>query len=299
MPQALCFATIVLLLIGSPSQAKEKATQPNGAQPVRLFNADFRLPPNSRWREERIMASPRLKLSVDLGAGKRVKGSMSILTRQLLDVDVLADSKLRLRFVQRERINDIDFGGNRNRQAISLALDGKTVIAQRSEDGRWSAKFDGKRRPTAKESFALNGLAYLWMEGVYPDREVSIGETWKVDAKNFKNLVDPSFRKPSGTFEFTLARIVEHEGHRCAKITGKGKMLSETKSLEGTPGAEGASLDVEMDFTTIEIYRALDFAMDINLTMKGTMEITNAKDEKALRYRAEGPVELTRTLKAR
>ena len=245
------------------------------------------------------MSAPKLKLSVDLGTDKNVKGVMSMLSRQLIDIDVLNQEEVRLKFVQNDSTSHINFGENRSRHTTALPLDGRTVLAERGEGGRWSAKFDSRRRPTPEESSALYALTYLWAEGVYPDREVKIGESWKVDAKDFKNLFGSNFRKPVGNFEFTLAKMVKHEGRDCAKIIGKGKLTSQTKSMgSDEAGLEETPLDAEMDLT-IEIYRSVELAMDLSVTMTGTLELSNEKDEDALTYRASSPVEFTRTLRQR
>lgn len=287
-----------LALIPPCPAAGDEAPPSSASGPVRLFDAEFNLPANSRWREERIMTAPKLKLSVDLGGNKTVKGTMSMLSRQVVDIDVLTEASLRLRFVQSDRTSDIDFGNNRSRQTSTLPLDGRTVLTQRNADGRWSAKFDGRRRPTGEESAALRALTYLWSDGIYPDREVAIGGIWKVDAKEFKNLFGSDFRNPVGEFEFKLARLVEHEGQTCAKITGKGQLTSQTKNLDGAAGTEQTALDAEMDLT-IEIYRSVDLAMDLTVEMKGTLELSNKQDKDALRYNASSEVEFTRRVRKR
>ena len=301
MPLISVAATILMILaLAAPTgDASDETAEPATPNSVRLMNADFRLPANTRWREERIMSAPKLKLSVDLGGNKNVRGTMSLLSRQVLDIDVRTEKDLRLKFVQSDTTSDIDFGKNRNRSTTTLPLDGKSVLAERVESGRWSAKLDSSRRPTAEEGSALYGLTYLWASGVYPDREVEIGETWKVDAKNFKNLFGSEFKKPAGAFEFSLARIVDFDGHPCAKITGKGELTSQTKSLGSTEaGAEETPIDAVMDLS-IEIYRSIELGMDLSVKMTGTLDLSNEKDEEALTYKASSPVEFTRTLKKR
>ncbi len=279
--------------------ADERGAPATAPKSVSLVNTDFRLPANSRWREERIMSAPKLKLSVDLGANKNVRGTMSLLSRQVLDIDVLTEKDVRLKFVQSDTTSTIDFGKNRNRSTNTLPLDGKTVLAERVESGRWSAKFDGRRRPTPEEGSALQGLTHLWTTGVYPDRDVEIGETWKVDAKNFKSLFGDEFEKPTGAFEFNLARIVEFEGKTCAKITGRGKLTSQTKTLRSTgAGAEESPLDAVMDLS-VEIYRSIEFGIDLSVKMTGTLDLNNKKDKDALTYKATSPVEFTRILRKR
>jgi hypothetical protein len=295
LPIAISIAIVFCQAIAPSSADSPK----NPADPVSLSNTEFRLPPNSHWREERIMSAPKLKLLVDLGTEKNIKGTMSMQSRQILDVDVLSATDLRLRFVQNDTTSDVDFGDKRSRQTTTLPLDGKSVLAQRGESGRWSAKLDGRRRPTGEESSALHGLTYLWSEGIYPDREVAIGESWKVDAKDLKNLFGADFIKPEGEFEFTLARIVEHEGHECAKIIGRGKFKSQSKSLgSGVPGAEETPLDAAMDLT-VEIYHSTKLAADLAVKMKGTLELSNEKDQDALTFRASSPIEFNRTLRKR
>ena len=281
--------------------ADDKTTPPaTNTTTVRLTNGEFKLSPNTRWREERIMSAPKFKLSVDLGSGKSVKGSMSLISRQLLDVDVLTDKNLRLKFIQHNSTSDIDIGANRNRNTTTLPLDGKIALAERSNAGRWSAKLDGRNRPTSGEGAALHALTYLWIDGIYPDRDVAIGETWKIDAKELKNLFGADFKKPAGEFEFTLVRMVDHEGHKCAKITGKGSVTSQTKSL-GNAAADGTGetpLDATMDIS-IEIFRSLELAMDMTMKMEGTLDLNNEKDEKALQYKATSPVKFTRSFRKR
>ena len=221
-----------------------------------------------------------------------------MLSREVIDIDVLNGGQLRLKYIQSDRTSDIDFGNNRSRHSNPLPLDGETILASRSPDGRWSAKLHGRRRPTADESSALHALTYLWSEGVYPDREVAIGETWEIDAGEFKNLFGSDFQKPSGEFEFKFARLVEHGGMMCAKITGKGKLTSQTKNLGATPGTEQTALGAAMDLT-IDIYRSIEFAMDLTIEMKGTLELSNEEDEDALLYKASSKVEFTRRLKKR
>ena len=125
----LAFACCAQLAAADEDQAL--ATAPNTAS---LINADFRLPANSRWREEHIMSAPKLKLSVDLGAGQTVRGTMSLLSRQVLNIDVLTEKNVRLKYVQSDTTSDIDFGKNRNRLTTAQPLDGKTVLAERVVD---------------------------------------------------------------------------------------------------------------------------------------------------------------------
>lgn len=249
------------------------------------------------------MSAPKFKLSVDLGSGKSVKGTMSLISRQLLDVDVLTGNNLRLKFIQHNSTSDIDIGANRNRNTTTLPLDGKTVLTERGNEGRWSAKLDGRSRPTSGEGSALHALTYLWIDGIYPDRDVAIGETWKIDAKELKNLFGADFKKPAGEFEFTLVRIVDHEGQKCAKITGKGHVTSQTKSLgdanaSAADGTGETPLDATMDIN-LEIFRSLELAMDMTMKMEGTLDLNNQKDEKALQYKATSPVKFTRSFRKR
>ncbi|MFT4547843.1 MAG: hypothetical protein ACI8XO_003084 [Verrucomicrobiales bacterium] len=305
MPRsAIAPSTIAIVLLACLCRslpADEKSTLATiAAEAVTLSSSDFKLPPNSQWREERIMSAPKFKLSIDLGSGKTVKGTMSLLSRQLLDIDVVGEKDLRLKFVQSNSTSDIDIGENRNRHTTTLPLDGKTVLAERGEGGRWSSRLDGRRRPTSEEGTALNALTHLWVEGIYPGRDLEIGETWTVDAKDLKNLFGADFKRPTGEFEFTLARVVEHEGQNCAKVTGRGKVTSQTKSL-GNSAADGTGetpLDATMDIG-IEIFHSLDLAMDLTLKMEGTLTLSNEKDAEALRYEASSPVKFTRTFRKR
>lgn len=94
-------------------------------------------------------------------------------------------------------------------------------------------------------------------------------------------------------------RTVEYEGQECVKITGQGKLRSQTKSLgSSAPGAEEKPLAAELDLS-IEIYRSLELAIDLSVSMTGTLELSNTGDEDALSYKASSPVEFTRTLKKR
>ncbi|MGI9239713.1 MAG: hypothetical protein ACR2RV_02870 [Verrucomicrobiales bacterium] len=291
------FATTILILAAfAQATTAPPAEEASSGNSVQLSNADFRIPPNSRWRDERIMSAPKLALLVDLGTEKNVRGTMSILSRQLLDIDVASESELRLKFIQADTTTDIDFGKDRNRQTTPLPLDGKTILAERGDRGRWSSKLDRGRRPTGEESAALYALSYLWADGLYPDRRVTIGESWTVEAKQLRNLFGSDLKKPVGEFVFTLARIVEYEGEECAKITGKGKLRSQTKSLgSGATGTEDVPLEATMDLS-IEIYRSLELAMDLSVKMTGTLELNNAQDEEAFSYKAISPVEFSRKL---
>ena len=105
MPRsAIAPSTIAIVLLACLCRslpADEKSTLATiAAEAVTLSSSDFKLPPNSQWREERIMSAPKFKLSIDLGSGKTVKGTMSLLSRQLLDIDVVGEKDLRLKFVQ-------------------------------------------------------------------------------------------------------------------------------------------------------------------------------------------------------
>ena len=297
-PIAIAAATLFALTGLAAGDGTAAPTAP--VQSVMLSNTSFNLPPNTRWREERIMSAPKFKLSVELGAEKNVRGSMSMLTRQLMEIDVLTPKKLRLNFVQSDTSSDIDFGANTNRSTTTLPLDGKAVVTERDEKGRWSAKLEAKRRPTPEEGSALNALTYLWAEGIYPDKEITIGESWKVDAKDFKNLFGSEFKKPKGEFEFTLVRIDEHDGETCAKITGKGQLTSQTKSLgNATAGnTEETPLDAVMDLE-IEIFHAIELGMDLDVKMTGTLVLSNDKKSEELSYEASSPVEFTRSLERR
>jgi len=265
---------------------------------VMLSNKEFRLPPNSKWREERIMSAPRLKLQVDFGADKSMKGTMSMRSRQLMDVEVATEKDVRLEFLQCESSNDVDLFNNRSKHTRDLPLDGKMVIAQRTEKGRWIAKLDSRRKPTPGESSALYALSHLWSEGIYPDKEVEIGQTWKIEASEFKSLFGNDFERPEGDFEFTLARMVEHEGQTCAKITGKGKFRSQTKGFGSPDGEAEEPLTATMDIT-LEIFRSIDLAMDLTVNMSGTLDIRNDKAREELRYKATSPVEFSRTFRKR
>lgn len=290
---------IALLFLLATSPASPEPATDSPIRQLRLANSEFRLPPNSRWREERIMTAPALKLSVDLGTEKDVRGTMSMLSRQLIHIDVISEKDLRLKFVQNETKSEVDFGKDRSRHTTTLPLDGKTVLTERIEEGRWAARLDSKRRPTPVESAALYSLTYLWAEGLYPDREVEIGESWTVDASELKNLLGSDFSRPEGELRFTLARIVDFEGQECAKITGKGRLRSQTKNLgSDSPGTEEAALEAAMDLS-IEIYRSVELAMDLSVKMSGTLELSNEKDETALRYRASSPIEFSRTFEKR
>lgn len=289
-----------LLFLVATSQVFSGPTTESTSGSVRLSNSEFRLPPNSRWREERIMSAPSLKLSVDLGTEKGVRGTMSMLSRQLIDIDVLSEKELRLRYVQNETTSDVDFGKERNRHTTTLPLDGKTILAERIDEGRWAAKLDARRRPTPEENAALYSLTYLWAEGLYPDREVEIGESWTVDASQLKGLFGSDFKRPTGELRFTVSRIVDFEGQECAKITGKGKLQSQASNLAGgaTGTTEDAALTAGLNLS-IEIFRSIELAADLSVTMTGTLELSNEADEEALSYRASSPVEFTKTFEKR
>ena len=295
---SLCAAFAALAISFAPQlQADESAPPVAATSKVRLSNKEFKLPPKSKWREERIMSAPRLKLLVELGGDKELEGSMSMLSRQLIEVDVLSEKDVRLDFVQCESTNDIDFVNTRGKHATDLPLDGKTVLATRTSKGRWVAKLDGRRKPSSEESSALYALSYLWGENIYPDREMEIGQSWKVDAGEFRNLFGSDFERPQGEFDFTLARLVEHEGSDCVKITGKGKFTSRTKGLGAATGEE-TPLTATMDLT-FEIYRSIDLDMDLTVNMNGTLDISNDEDADGLRYSATSPVEFSRTFRKR
>ena len=49
------FAIAIGVIYLPAGNSADEVTPASG--PVRLFNSDFELPPNSRWREERIMTA--------------------------------------------------------------------------------------------------------------------------------------------------------------------------------------------------------------------------------------------------
>ena len=290
---------IALLFLLATSPASPEPATDSPIRQLRLANSEFRLPPNSRWREERIMTAPALKLSVDLGTEKDVRGTMSMLSRQLIHIDVISEKDLRLKFVQNETNSEVDFGKDRSRHTTTLPLDGKTVLTERIEEGRWAARLDSKRRPTPEESAALYSLTYLWAEGLYPDREVEIGESWTVDASELKNLLGSDFSRPEGELRFTLARIVDFEGQECAKITGKGRLRSQTKNLGSDSPGPRRQPSRQRWISRSRSTGRLNSPWDLSVKMSGTLELSNEKDETALRYRASSPIEFSRTFEKR
>lgn len=143
-------------------------------------------------------------------------------------------------------------------------LVGLPVIVSKGGDGQWGAKLEeGEATPELVSELdeiaeGLNDDDDAKLYGTEPRK---VGDEWEVESADLMGV-----ENGKGVFKLKFDSIEEHEGERCAKITGK----FEIKGTEEEEGAGEMTITLAGDYLA---YRSLEGRYDVSKKMDGTMSV--------------------------
>lgn len=228
---------------------------------------------------DRRVAEASMEMEIDIqgAAGERELPAFTIgsrfnekFTEEVLSVDARGrPSGIRRAYSVSRRSDTAPTGETKDRVT---SLQGKMVAVRRS-GGKVTVTSTGGKLVPEDHNRLLAALEHPDQE-LLPDRDVGLGDTWEVQRKLAPTLFGGGSSRMGAKFE----EIVEHAGHRAARLAAALEMKGQPK---GSPGPITVTLEGNL-------YHALDLRRPLSADLAGPVILTAAKTEKGVRYTLKG-----------
>ncbi|MDP4624620.1 MAG: hypothetical protein NWT08_05710 [Akkermansiaceae bacterium] len=147
-------------------------------------------------------------------------------------------------------------------------LVGIPVIVTKGADGVWVANLEeGEVTPetVTKLDDIADGLNDDEDAKLYGTEPRKVGDEWEVESADLMGV-----ENGKGVFKLKFESIEEHEGVRCAKITGNFEIKGTEGEDEGEEGADEMTITLTGDYLA---YRSLEGRYDVSKKMDGSMSV--------------------------
>ncbi|MCC5840094.1 MAG: hypothetical protein JJT96_08220 [Opitutales bacterium] len=193
---------------------------------------------------------------------------------------------------------EVGFMGQTQRQTIETGVVGQNFRYVRDEGSyrldtqALPRRLRREARDKANELAHAVGAEYGTL--FFPDRELSSGDSWDLDALNVQDLAKAmDLADASGTGRATFVGIAEHEGERVARVTY-------SYGISGRMTMEGGAFAVKFELEG-EILRSLDSRVDLKNSGRGRISGSGSMSQQGMKidFSLDGPVvnEIKRTVR--
>jgi hypothetical protein len=193
---------------------------------------------------------------------------------------------------------EVGFMGQTQRQTIETGVVGQN-FRYVWDAGSYRLDTQGlprrlRREARDKANDLANAVAAEYGTLFFPDRELSPGDSWEIDALNVQDLANAmDLADAEGTGTATFVEIAEHAGERVARVSYRYS-ISGRMTLEG--GAFAVRFELEGD-----ILRSLDSRVDLKNSGRGRMSGSGSMSQQGMNieFSLDGPItnEITRTVR--
>lgn len=230
---------------------------------VILAIADEPMPPGLVKEEEFTMEFKEAKLKVTL-PDRVCDGDMAMKEVKKSKVESISKGKYRFTVLEEIKTESTTMMGQKQPAKVTRSpIEGKPLIAEKGGDGVWKVALEsGQATPEMEKEIAKleKKLSKDEDTEVYGTIPRKIGDEWTVDGADMLGVEDGK-----GKIKLRLAGIEDHNGERCAKLTG-------SMDITGSPDKDTQGLKMRMagDFV---IFRSLEHRTDLSNELKGTIEV--------------------------
>ncbi len=203
--------------------------------------------------------------------GQEMEGTSSVSEMQRQKIEALDNNKLRYTILEDRKTERMTImGQEQNSPEESSPLVGRALIAERPVDGPWTFRLEEGEatepmvRKLKRMTESLNENFDAKIYGTVPRK---VGDEWTSEGVNLMGM-----EGGRGTFVVKFEAIEDHQGERCARLTG-------TVDMTGTPDDVETGSDLSMRVTgTFSALRSLEHRVDLKnrlegrLTLAGTLE---------------------------
>lgn len=210
------------------------------------------------------MSMPDGKVKITM-QGQLMDGTSEMESVEKRRVESLEDGSYRYLLIEEVENQTMTMMGQKQPMPPKVnPLVGLPVIVTKGADGVWVADLE-EGEVTPETITELDDIA----EGLNDDDDVKlygaeprkVGDEWEVESADLMGV-----ENGKGVFKMKFESIEEHEGVRCAKITGK----FEIKGMEEEEGAGEMTITLSGDYLA---YRSLEGRYDVSKKMAGTMSV--------------------------
>jgi RNase P/RNase MRP subunit p29 len=207
--------------------------------------------------------------------------------REAVDVDGRQITKIKQKVLKEGAQIKVNALGQENDQDKPGELEGETLVAERSKDGKWKFKLvDAK--PTDEQEKELKKKDGPESEDeLYPEQKVGLGHAWDVDASKMKNLTGNTMTDVKGKMKQKFLKLETIDGDECAVIETEGKLTAKmVPDEEGDPAPE-----VEMEVKATG-WKSLKTGLEVKARFEGKIKIAGKQKAQGMEVDIEmaGPI---------
>jgi hypothetical protein len=194
------------------------------------------------------------------------RGKLELQRRSVKDIQRLSADEIRMTVMLDAKKLGFVFEDGEWSPSGRGQLEGYSLVGRRA-DGKWTFSME-PRTPTSGQQEELKDLretSWFFEDGMYPDKQVRVGETWKMPT-TLPVIVGTGLYNPSGTINLKLLGVTQHDGEECARI-------AMDMQISGAMDNEGEEVQVELRLRG-EILRSLDRRTDVAADLKGHLKFT-------------------------
>lgn len=238
-------------------------------------------------RNETRMTIAAATMTVSVG-NQVASGIMTVEAQQITETQVKAvaagePTRFENKFLKDEATTRVSFGNEPERVTTDKAIfDGRTVQIEKVA-GVWKQSLVGGN-PDPVQARALQ--AEWTPEDLYPDRRLSLGETWTVSGSRLRRLCGMSDALSfDGTGMFTLADLVVRDGEKCAVVRAQIEVRATTLDEQN----QEVMMEIAISGT---IYRSLKSYLDVDADLSGQLrgQCWVPGERQAIKVNTAGPV---------
>lgn len=253
--------------------------------------------------EARQTSEVNMAISMNMPGMGRMQQETATNTRELWTdtIGEVEDGRVRSltrTFSEEESSVSMGFMGQTQRRTVQTGVVGQD-FRYVWEDGKYTLdtralprRLGREAREKATELATTVGAEYG--ELFFPDRDLSPGDSWEIDALNVQDLAKAmELSDASGKGTATFVEVTEHNGERVARVTY-------TYEISGRLTMEGGTFAVKFELEG-EILRSLDTRVDLKNSGGGRLSGAGSMSQQGMNieFSLDGPVvnEVTRTLR--
>ena len=167
--------------------------------------------------------------------GSTQKGSMSVTRNRHFETTLQKQSgveRLSHRILLDRVTTSIELAGQTQNATEDGALQGKTTMGMRDGTGRWRLFVEGVTA-SGKEAVALAEYEAYENRRLFPDRPVSIGQSWPIHPGFIRHVIERDLDRTSMKANMTLKSVGMVDGERTAVLAFEIRSVGSTGAGRG------------------------------------------------------------------